>query len=227
MDHPPNPFDLDPLPAEARIASVLAKLATVLRSHDWAGASQAGLTPTQGRALALLEGETDGLRLGSIAEALAVSAPTASDAMAALARKGLVERSQEGGDRRAARFRLSKAGAVAAAGAKGWPGFLEAALATLPRAEQAGLNRALIAIVRALQLQGDIPVQRMCVTCRFFQPFAHADDVERPHHCAYVDAAFGDRRLRLDCREQEPAPPAAQAVLWQRFNPPASGGVTI
>lgn len=217
MDHPPNPFELEPLSAEARLASGLAKLATALRSHDWAGASKEGLTPTQGRALALLENEAEGLRLGAIAEALAVSAPTASDAMAALARKGLVERTQEGADRRAARFRLSAAGRIAAARAKEWPSFLESALAALPREEQATLNRALIAIVRALQLQGDIPIQRMCVTCRWFRPYAYPDDVERPHHCALVDAPFGDRRLRLDCREQEPASPEEQVALWDRF----------
>jgi hypothetical protein len=38
----------------------------------------------------------------------------------------------------------------------------------------------------------------MCATCVFFRPDVH-DDPERPHHCAFVDAPFGDRQLRLDC----------------------------
>ena len=53
-------------------------------------------------------------------------------------------------------------------------------------------------MIRTLQEKGRIPVARMCVSCRFFQPFRH-DNPARPHHCAFVDAAFGDEELRLDC----------------------------
>lgn len=217
MEDAPNLFDLEEVTPEARLADGLARIATAIRSHDWAGATSAGLTPTQGRALALLDGEEDGLRLGAIARSLAVSAPTVSDAMAALVRKGLVDRTEEAGDRRAARFRLSARGRRAAADAAAWPAFLEAALARLGPSAQASLNRLLVELIRSLQSSGDIPIQRMCVTCRWFRPNAHPADAERPHHCAYVDAAFGDRRLRLDCREQEPASPEEQAALWDRF----------
>ncbi|MER3418788.1 MAG: MarR family transcriptional regulator, partial [Chloroflexota bacterium] len=27
----------------------------------------------------------------------------------------------------------------------------------------------------------------------------------RPHHCAFVDAPFGDRSIRLDCPDHAPA----------------------
>lgn len=217
MDQVPNLFDADPVSPEARLADGLARIATAIRAHDWAGASASGLTPTQGRALALLDGEEDGLRLSVLAQALAVSAPTASDALAALVRKGLVERSAEPGNGRAARFRLSESGRAAASAAAGWPAFLGAAINRMTLESQAALNRLLIELIRTLQTNGDIPIQRMCVTCRWFRPNAHPDDVERPHHCAFVDAAFGDRRLRLDCREQEPASPEDQAALWDRF----------
>lgn len=217
MEEAPNPFDLDEITPEARLAEGLERIAAAIRSHSWAGATTAGLTPTQGRALALLDGEEGGLRLGTIAQSLAVSAPTASDAMATLVRKGLVERTEEPGNRRAARFSLSSEGRSAAASAASWPTFLENALASLGPGGQASLNRLLIELIRKLQLDGSIPVQRMCVTCRWFRPFAHPGDAERPHHCAYVDAPFGDRRLRLDCREQEPALPEDQVALWDRF----------
>jgi hypothetical protein len=48
----------------------------------------------------------------------------------------------------------------------------------------------------------------MCVTCRYFRPHVHSDP-ERPHHCAFVDAPFGDRALRLDCRDHEAKEEAA------------------
>jgi hypothetical protein len=64
--------------------------------------------------------------------------------------------------------------------------------------EQAALLRILVKMIRVLQDQGAIPVARMCASCRFFRPHAHPDP-DRPHHCAFVDAPFGDRELRLEC----------------------------
>jgi hypothetical protein len=52
-----------------------------------------------------------------------------------------------------------------------------------------------------LQRQGRIPITRICLTCRFFDGYAHPGTSE-PHHCWYVDAPFGYRQLRLRCPEQ-------------------------
>ena len=47
-------------------------------------------------------------------------------------------------------------------------------------------------------------MSRMCLDCRFFRPDVH-DDPARPHHCAFVDAPFGDAQLRIDCADHQPA----------------------
>jgi hypothetical protein len=60
-------------------------------------------------------------------------------------------------------------------------------------------------MIGALQQRGEIPVSRMCPTCRFFRPHVH-DDPVRPHHCAFVDAPFGDAQLRIECDDHEDAP---------------------
>jgi hypothetical protein len=39
--------------------------------------------------------------------------------------------------------------------------------------------------------------------CRFVRPYLHANARE-PHHCAYVDAPFGDGELRVDCADHVP-----------------------
>lgn len=44
---------------------------------------------------------------------------------------------------------------------------------------------------------------RMCVTCTDFRPDVN-DDPVRPHHCAFVDAAFGDGETRVDCADFVP-----------------------
>jgi hypothetical protein len=61
-----------------------------------------------------------------------------------------------------------------------------------------------------------VPVARACVTCRHFRPFVHGDG-DRPHHCAFVRVAFGDRHLRLDCADHVAAPPAEAEAAWERF----------
>src|SRR3546814_1949368 len=68
--------------------------------------------------------------------------------------------------------------------------------------ERAAFLKGLTKMIGALQTRGTIPVQRMCVSCAHFRPNVHSD-AATPHHCAFVDAAFGDASLRLDCRSEE------------------------
>jgi hypothetical protein len=69
--------------------------------------------------------------------------------------------------------------------------------------DQRQLLRLVLDRITTMQQAGQIPVTRMCVTCRFFEPYAHTGQDE-PHHCHLVDGAFGYRQLRLRCPEQEP-----------------------
>jgi len=57
----------------------------------------------------------------------------------------------------------------------------------------------------------------MCVNCRYFRPHVY-DDPKAPHHCAFVDAAFGPAELRVDCSEFESADDADRDAAWRVFN---------
>jgi DNA-binding MarR family transcriptional regulator len=214
-------FDSISEPIARRVTAGLAKIGLVLRSRAWKGAGTAGVTPTQGHALGLLRDAPDGMRLAALAKLLGISAPTASDAMNALVAKGLVAK-MPGADRRSISLVLTAEGEGAADRTREWPGFLAEAVDTLPPDEQAGLLRGLVKVIRALQVKGDIPPQRMCVSCHYFRPCAHEDRLN-PHHCAYVDAAFGDRHLRLNCGEHQIASADEQEVHWRRFAGPTEG----
>jgi DNA-binding MarR family transcriptional regulator len=185
----------------------IAKIGLVLRHHAWQRRERDGLTPTQAQALATLAARGP-QRVGGLARALGVTQPTASDAVAALVRKGLVARERDSADGRAARLTATPAGTRLAAEGAEWPDVLLGAVDALSAEDHASLLRGLSAVIRELQARGEIPVQRMCVTCRFFRPHVHSDP-ERPHHCAFVDASFGDRALRLDCADHEPKEEAA------------------
>jgi len=197
-------------PSSPRIISGLAKLGLVLKSHAWQRAGRRGLTPTQSQILALLAAHPEeALTLSALAKALAVTPATASDAVAALWKKRLVRKVSARQDRRLVRISLTARGRQEALRASEWPDFLVAAVDALSASEQAGLLLALTRMIRSLQEQGKIPIARMCVNCTYFVPNRY-DDPERPHHCAFVGAAFGPRQFRLECPDFAAAAPEAQ-----------------
>ena len=163
-----------------------------------------------------------------MAAQLGVTAPTASDSVATLHRKGLVTKEPVAGDGRAVLVRLTPAvlvrltpaGVGEAASAAAWPDFLLEAVDELSADEQAAFLRGLITMIRTLQVRGRIPVARMCVSCTFFLPYRY-DDPARPHHCAFVDAPFGDGELRLDCPDHAAASAEQAARTWHAFRAPA------
>jgi DNA-binding MarR family transcriptional regulator len=199
-----------------RLIVGLSKIGLAMKSQAWSRAPAEGVTPTQAQILVLLRDRVEGARLSAIAEALGITAPTASDTVASLVAKKLVVRGRDQKDGRAARFGLSRNGASIAARAGAWPDFLQTAVGTLDAAEQTAFLRALVKMIRTLQEAGDVPVQRMCVDCRFFRPHAHPDP-QRPHHCAFVDAPFGEQHIRIDCADQEAAATEQRNHQWARW----------
>lgn len=204
-------------PLILRLREGVERVAAVMRADQWSSAHALGLNPTQVNILALLAGRNEGTRVKDIAHHLGVSAPTATDSIAALERKGLVDKAMLTGDARAVAIVIRSEGrallqaAGMAASASG------AALAALSEVDQAKLLGLLVKLIRHLQVAGALPAQRLCVTCRHFRP-NHYLDADHPHHCAFVNAAFGNRDLRLDCSEHETAEPAFQAATWKAFD---------
>jgi hypothetical protein len=156
------------------------------------------------------------MRLTEIAAAMAVKPATATVAVQALERKGLVRKTPDPRDARARVIALTTNGQREAERAAGWSDFLLGAVDELSPDEQEVFLRGLVKMIRTLQERGEIPVSRMCVTCRYFRPHVHADP-SPPHHCAFVDAPFGNRQLRLECADHEPAPVEQAQRAWERF----------
>lgn len=218
-NHKPAIFDALSEPVSTRAAAGIERLGAALQHHAWEASFGKGLTPTQDRVLKILEKEDRAaLGTGVLAERLQVSAPTVSDALAALERKGLIARERGEIDKRAVSITLTEAGKELA-GAADARSKIRAAVDAMPPALQVELLRGVSAAIRELQQAGDIPIQRMCVICRYFRPNIHADP-RLPHYCAFVDAPFGDEHLRLDCQEQETASGIEQQENWARFIAP-------
>ena len=211
METPGNPTTIN-----HRLREALARVATVMRADDWERAKRAGINPTQLAIIELLDGRKDGLGVKEIAAHLGVSQPTATDSIGALERKGFVEKRAIAGDRRAVAVALTADGKALLDVDAVMSGAADQAVSALAAAEQQGLLLTLIKLIRELQEAGAIPIQRMCTSCRYFAPFAHPG-AARPHHCRFVDAAFGQQELRIDCRDHETADPASRAATWEAF----------
>lgn len=203
-------------PLNNRLREGLARIGMVLRTDDWMRARDAGLNPTQMSILEALEGRVTGLSVKEIALNLGVSQPSATDSIAALERKGSVVKQPVPGDRRAVTVCITEAGRQSLAAITAAEGAADQAIRALSEAEQEDLLISLIKMIRHMQEAGVIPVQRMCASCRYFRPFVHADKA-RPHQCAFVNASFGQRDLRIECREHEAAPPDSRAATWEAF----------
>lgn len=200
-----------------RIRDGFARIASALRADEWGAAESVGLTPTQLAILSFLDGrDGPGVRVGEVATQLRVTQPTATDSINALERKGYLTKQSAESDRRATLARITGDGRDAFARAMGVRGAVAGAVAALSPAEQEATLMVLVRVIRGLQEAGAIPIQRMCATCRYFRPHAHPG-AAAPHHCDFVNAAFGDRDFRIDCRDHQTADPADRAATWTRF----------
>lgn len=208
-------FDTITAPVEERIVTALARIATAMRGKAWVAADKSGLTPTQADILTLLASRSQGVRLATVAEQLAMTPATASDAVRVLEAKGWVEKGRAADDGRALALRLTAQGSEQAGAVAGWGQFLAVAVQGLNEAEKAALLRALIKVIGTLQAQGEIAPARMCVSCRYFEANRYQDQA-RPHHCHLVGAPFGDQHLRLDCPEHEASESKQQWMVWAK-----------
>ncbi len=211
METPKNPTSVN-----HRILEGLSRVAMAMRTDDWNRAKTSGLNPTQLAILELLEGRKDGLGVKEIAANLGVSQPTATDSIAALERKGFVAKRSAGTDKRGVNVGITPEGLSALEAGRLSQSVAEQTVDALAEHEQEDLLITLVKMIRHLQETDAIPIQRMCASCRYFAPFAHSDAAQ-PHHCNFVDAAFGQRDIRIDCREHEAADPALRAATWDAF----------
>lgn len=187
---------------EAKLLTGLAKISLAFRAEEQKQSFEVRLSPTQAKALLLVE---DGIQSPSeISKRIGVSRASLSDSLTALQDKGLLKKRRSPEDSRATILELTAKGRRRSDGLADWPTALQESLDDLNTEEKQMLLRVLSKIIANLQDQGSVSVPRMCANCRFFRPNTHAGS-KKPHHCDYINSAFSDGELRLDCPEHEAA----------------------
>jgi DNA-binding MarR family transcriptional regulator len=194
--------DLEALPH--RLATGLARVAVAM--HLAADDPAAGLERTlaQQQLLLLLSKRRDGYTLSDLAADVGMTAPATESSVDTLVREGLVVMGPAAASPWDVPVTMTARGRAQAPELLHWASDLLADLRKLDEIGQGQLLQVVTGHIRRLQRQGQIPVVKMCFTCRFFDAYAHPGTAD-PHHCRLVDAAFGHQLLRLRCPEQEPA----------------------
>jgi len=200
--------DLESLPH--RLATGLARVAVAM--HLAADDPAAGLERTlaQQQLLLLLSQRRDGYTLSDLAGDAGMTTLTTESSIGTLVREGLVVMGPAAASPSDVLVTITERGRAQAPHLLHWASDLLAELRNLDEMGQLQLLQVVTGHIRRLQQQGQIPVVKMCLTCRFFDGYAHPGTAD-PHHCRLVDAAFGHQLLRVRCPEQEPAADLPQA----------------
>ena len=189
--------------------------AKIVGALDWIGealgvlarraAAAHGLSVTQLRVLArLYAGPPPEALTSGLARELDLSGPTVSDALAALRRKGLIERSADPADRRRQVLGLTTSGRSVGVAVSRWTAPAEVATSGIPQADGETLLYALLDVLARMEAAGLISVTRACTTCGYF-----SRDRATGHpvlHCGYFGSTLRPSDLRVDCA-QHAAPP--------------------
>jgi DNA-binding MarR family transcriptional regulator len=198
-------------PVGQRLATGLARVAVALQA---AGGSADGLERTlvQQQVLLVLGRRYDPYMVTELARDLGMDRSDLLAAVSALVKEGLVEiepsPSYTPSD---VRIGLTRAGREQPAEHLNWAADLLAEMHRLNENDQRRLLTVVTGHIRRLQNNGQIPVTRMCVTCRFFDGYRHPASPS-PHHCWLVNSPFGYKELRLRCPDGQPLERAPQAV---------------
>lgn len=198
------------------LAGALRRLAQLAHTSSWDQWAVQRLTPTQRKILQLLGSRDESLSLSAVARELGVTAATACDSVSALENKKLVCKQRSTTDGRALALLLTEEGQQAAKQLAALPDPLWGAFDALATNEQETLYRLSIKMLHGLQEAGRLPASRMCVRCKFFDPFRN-EASRSPHHCHRAQMPLADGQLRIDCGIFEAGDAAKQAAVWEKF----------
>ncbi len=179
---------------EDKLSAALERLAQGQRALLWARAYPLGLTPTQALLLLHLARRPEGV--GPLAEYLALSPPTVSEALQSLEAKGYLLREKDPTDQRRRVLRISPQGQALAQRLSHWDAPLRKAWQALEAPER--LLQDLLFILAHLVQEGLMGESGMCPTC------CHYSYTHGQAYCRLLEQPLPPAELRLFCPDHTP-----------------------
>ncbi|OIN55968.1 MarR family winged helix-turn-helix transcriptional regulator [Arsenicibacter rosenii] len=192
-------FDLDyqNQNTESKIVASFERLAQAFRVLLWQESKEHALTPIQVQVLIfLLYHSKEKRKVSYLADEFNMARPTISDVIKVLREKELVENEKDLADTRSYVINLTERGRQVAAQTSLFSKDIVTPIANLPSAHKEVMLISLLEIIRDLNKSGVITIQRMCMTCKFYQVRE-----DNPHFCQLLNLPLQISALRIDCPE--------------------------
>ena len=182
----------------ARVVISLIHIAEALREDLAAAARDHGLQPLQARLLirAFL-GPHEESTVTNLAEVTNHSAPTVSDSLRSLVRRGLLERKRSEQDNRVTFFLCTEEGSAVAGALTRWPDSVEKVINGFDEGRQRGFLGLLTHLLRyEVESNTFRPGSKMCASCRYFEVTSWEED---RYYCQALEKELRPSTLRTDC----------------------------
>lgn len=172
-------------PFAHRVTNGLLHFSLAVKSRTSKEAGTHRISPTQAQILALLHSASqEAPTLSFIARWTCITAPTASEAVLALAKNGLVRKVRSNDDARKVAITLSAKGRRKAEQVTAWTAVLTEAAGTLTPAEQKVLVRALSKMIEILRKRDERAATAARPAHRQMLLAGHAPAARQTHECA-------------------------------------------
>jgi DNA-binding MarR family transcriptional regulator len=195
-------FDLDHQnqSTESRIVASLEKISQAFRVLLWQESRDFALSPIQVQVLIfLLYHSEEKRKVSYLAAEFNMTKATISDTIKALDQKGLIRKAYEPNDTRSYIMHLTEKGREIAKKTSLFTREIHAPVDQLHADDKETLLLSLLNIIRHLNKAGVITIQRMCMTCAYYQPSENG----QKHFCKLLNQNLQVTDLRIDCPEYE------------------------
>lgn len=185
---------------DSKIVAALERIAQAFRVLLWQESKAHSLTPIQIQTLIfLLYHSEEKRKVSYLAREFNLTKATISETIKTLAQKELITKAYEAHDTRSYVIHLTKKGKDIASGTSFFTQEIRTPVDQLSLPDKENLLLSLMEIIRHLHQAGVITIQRMCMTCSFYQPAGKGNKA----FCQLLNQELQTTDLRMDCPEHE------------------------
>lgn len=185
---------------ESRIVASLERISQAFRVLLWQESKEHSLTPIQVQVLIFISFHSpDKCKVSYLADEFNMAKATISETVKTLEQKQLIEKYSEPHDSRSQILRLTARGMEVAALTSMFSQEIRKPVDQLSAGDKENLLLSLLDIIRHLNRAGVITLQRMCLSCTYYEKTAGGGE----HFCRLLNQKLHNSDLRIDCPEYE------------------------
>lgn len=185
---------------ESKIVASLERIAQAFRVLLWQESKEHSLTPIQVQVLIfLLHHSEEKRKVSYLADEFNMTKATISDTVKTLNQKNLISKEYEQHDTRSYIINLTKKGKEIADKTSFFTKEIRKPIDKLHQDDKEALLLSLLNIIRHLNKSEVITIQRMCMSCLYYQ----SSDKGQKHFCKLLNQDLHTADLRIDCPEHE------------------------